>query len=731
LKNRISIILSKSKIMTYDIKNAPNRVGNVKLFLIQAFFVAVISLLCFLAIAAQTKSRPKPAQNTQNAAKFSGVYAGIQVIYGYNNTSLYTHCYYFRPDGTFATELEQPDWQTRVDGKFTVAGDKISAWENGEKEPDILEITDPATIQASGYVLGKFKVVNSIPADGFSRSSSASSGGNGTGVAYVGTSSSSDFVFDGKGNFSNNEGSSVAVIGSNVGGGGGNNSSFSGRYAIKDSVLTLNYPDGRTEVKSLFISDFSNPVVALINGSYFFGSDKPTAQTKVAPTPEPRKRPNPTVSKKESPVQKGFTGGVYAGVLFRPGINGMDSTTYTFYFRPDGTYAKEFDKPDWKSRVDGTYTLKGKTITLSEMEGGKPDTMEIDDDGSLDDGAYSLFKLNFMNSAPAKRLENKSASSMGGGVTGMVYVGRFSNNVFKFDGKGNFSNDESGTTSIIGDSIGGGASHDGKTFGTYTIKDSVLRLKYNDGTIVEKSFFYSETPEVMALIDGYFYYEYDEKDDEKTKPQVTEKPIDAAPDGRKILAAANTAQGGAKLDNLKTLRLKGNGMGLDITILVDVANQRIRNEIWSGGKLAAVEQVQGNAGWQWANNQKTPLTAKRIKELKRGFKTGILGLQSNLIKTASIQSAEIKEEGNVKTVIVEIDGEKYGMVFDANDYLVGEVSVSEDGKETTISKDFRKVDGIVFPFSSTATSELETVVINFTSVEVNPAFVENHWSVPN
>lgn len=427
--------------------------------------------------------------------------------------------------------------------------------------------------------------------------------------------------------------------------------------------------------------------------------------------------------------------GVYGGILLLPGLNGMTITTYTYYFRPDGTYATEFDKPDWKTRVDGTYTLQGRTITLSKMSGKKPDTMEIKDDGNIDDGSYTLHKLNIMNSVPAKRLENKSASSIGGMGTEMTYVGVFSNRIFIFDGKGNFSNDDSRTVAVIGENIGGGNTKDDVGGGTYTIKDSVLTLTYKNGKTDTRSFFYAEKPEVMALINGSFYYEYENKTNKnvsaKSKAEKKETRSEAAPDGLKILQQANAAHGGIKLDNLKTLRMTGNAFGLDLTLLIDVVNQKIRYEFRQGSNLAAIEQVEGNDGWQWTNKKKLPLTEKRRAEIKKSFNTGLLGLRSGLIKSMSIQSVEFKKENNFKTVIAEIGGEKYAMIFDAENLLVGEVSVESGMQQTVISKDFRNVNGLVLPYFSTVTSGTQKVTIVFSTVEVNPVINENAWAVPN
>ena len=427
--------------------------------------------------------------------------------------------------------------------------------------------------------------------------------------------------------------------------------------------------------------------------------------------------------------------GVYGGILLLPGLNGMTITTYTYYFRPDGTYATEFDKPDWKTRVDGTYTLKGKTITLSKMSGKKPDTMEIKDDGNIDDGSYTLHKLNIMNSVPAKRLENKSASSVGGMGTEMTYVGVFSNRIFIFDEKGGFSNDDSRTVAVIGENIGGGNSKDNVGGGTYTIKDSVLTLTYKNGTTNTRSFFYAEKPEVMALINGSFYYEYKNKENKNEPAKLNkgkkETRSEVAPDGLKILQQANAAHGGIKLDNLKTLRMTGSAFGLDLTLLIDLVKQKIRYEFRQGDNLAAIEQVEGDDGWQWVNKKKLPLTKKRLIEIKKNFNTGLLGLRSSLIKSISIQSAEIKKENNFRTVIAEIGGEKYAMIFDAENRLVGEVSVENGVRQTVISKDFRNINGLVLPYSSTVTSGTKKLTIVFSSIEVNPVINENIWAVPN
>ena len=117
--------------------------------------------------------------------------------------------------------------------------------------------------------------------------------------------------------------------------------------------------------------------------------------------------------------------------------------------------------------------------------------------------------------------------------------------------------------------------------------------------------------------------------------------------------------------------------------------------------------------------------------MKKSFNTGLLGLRSSLLKSISVQSAEIKKESNVKTVIVEINGEKYGMIFDAENRLVGEVSTEDGVRQTTISKDFRSIGEVVLPYSSTVNSGTQTVIVNFSPIEVNPTIDENGWASPD
>lgn len=457
------------------------------------------------------------------------------------------------------------------------------------------------------------------------------------------------------------------------------------------------------------------------------------------------KRPVPV---KSPPVTATKFGGVYAGTELVYGFNGLDINTYTYYFRADGTFSTEFDELDWRTRVDGTFTVKGATVTALANGDKEPDTFEIQSNGHLKLRGADLQRFSVADSVPAKRLENKSASSSGGISTGgaVPYVGVFSNRVFVFDGRGNFSNDSRSSTVISGENIGGGTTNKNQGGGTYTIKDSVLTLKYADGTTLTKSFFYNAgegSDELAAVIDGRFYFEYKDGDEaekstaaapetKKQTPVKAAQPANAAD----VLKAANRVHGGDKLDNLKTLKLTGKLTGAngavdyDVVIIYDFARQKVRNEFALNKKIDMVEQLDGAASFSWIKGQKSPLPDARAAELKQGLLTGIFGLRSDVLKSVEVASITVNQEKNLKTIRVSVGGKEYGWIFDAENRLILEASTEDNQQRLDLSEDFRTVDGILLPFSNV--SQLGALILNLklSSIEVNPNLTEKDWASP-
>ncbi len=700
------------------------------------------------AITKTSKSNPT-SKNLSNTT-LNGAYAGTSTpnLNPFGGTiSFQTYAFYFRQNGTYATELDEPDWQTRVDGTYRIAGNKvfIQSKDVGDK-PEEIEIKENGSLYYRYSYLFKLEVANNVPAVVVENKSASGGGGQIQGTVYVGNISNTIYNFDGKGNFSNSRKSATLISGANIGGGVSGSSGGVGTYTLKNGLLTLTYRDGTVIKKSFFYTeDDEGDGTALIDGSYYFEPDELNVKT------------TNSIAKKDTtqiktPVKSGVItslNGAYAGSsvpVFFPG-GGSSSSSYRYYFRPNGTYTTELDEPNWQTRIDGNYKItRGKVTLIPNKIGEKSFEMDIEEEGaSLVYGSNTLFKLNVMNNIPEIVVENSGGTSSGGNGTGTTFVGVSFSGVYNFDGKGKFTNNASSSSVISGANVGGGSSNESGGFGTYTIKDSLLTLKYDDGKVVKRSFFYIEFSHGgTAMIDGSLYYEPDEAEKSKTNNNAEtpikkeDTPIESAEKredliikSSRMLKLANMAHGGDKLDSLKTIRLTGKALGFEITILVDATNQKVRNEFRKSGKLMLVEQLDGENSWLWGDNLKSPMTNQKRKELRKSLTTGLFALQSNAIKSEAFQTADPNLKGNLKSLLVLVDGEKYGMIFDEKNRLVAELSNDDGVLQTTYSEDYRNVSGIMIPFKSKVVLGEKSIEVKYSTIEVNPIFSEKDWSIPN
>ena len=479
----------------------------------------IIILSCLLlvlsvCISAQTKSRQRVSNSATSS--ITGVYAGFSLpLVGVNgDMQTYMRTFYFRENGTYVTELDERDWQTRVDGNYKIIGNKLIIQSNlaGDSPSEIEIKENGGFLFYSGASLMKLNAVNSIPAVIVNNNSGASSGGIGTNNIFVAVSSSDLYNFDGRGNFSHNSSSASIISGASVGGGKSKNNSGGGTYTIKNGLLTLNYSDGKVVKKSFFYSESDGDGTALINGSFHFETDESkNNQPNVVPT---------KVSESKIPTTKNSANktlnGAYAGSQTDIFTTGVSTYTHTYYFRPDGTYTTELDKPDWQTRIDGTYSLKGKKVMLVENERGQTKEFELNDNGGLD-GYPTLIKYNVANAVPARYFETTSANTTGGLGSGVRAYGTISESSLNFDGNGRFSHSNS-LLKVRPDS----EKTNSRGGGSYTIRNSLLTLTYDDGTINKVSFFYfEENGEAFALIGGNVYWENEEA--KKSKPNGVQK----------------------------------------------------------------------------------------------------------------------------------------------------------------------------------------------------------------
>jgi hypothetical protein len=241
------------------------------------FFILVLSLSVFpVCVATQTKVRPRDANSA--ITTLNGAYAGSSTTFVFNAGVQNTYySYYFRPNGTYTTNLDEANWQTDIEGNYKIAGKKVTLYPKkaGEENEEMDIAEEGESLVWNGRTLFKLKVMNSIPAVVVEKTGGSSSGGIGTGTVFVGVSFYGVYNFDGKGNFSNNSSSATIVSGESVGGGSSRENGGVGTYTIKDSLLTLNYKDGKVEKKSFFYVEFDGDGTALINGSFYYEPDEP------------------------------------------------------------------------------------------------------------------------------------------------------------------------------------------------------------------------------------------------------------------------------------------------------------------------------------------------------------------------------------------------------------------------------------------------------------------------
>ena len=76
-----------------------------------------------------------------------------------------TIAFYFRPNGTYTTKLDQPDWQTHIDGTYSIVGNTVTLLKNDGGESAKYELNEKQTILSKGDVsLNKYLIANLIPA---------------------------------------------------------------------------------------------------------------------------------------------------------------------------------------------------------------------------------------------------------------------------------------------------------------------------------------------------------------------------------------------------------------------------------------------------------------------------------------------------------------------------------------------------------------------------------------
>ncbi len=202
------------------------------------------------------------AQNYLN-----GAFAGSDVSYTITGMARYDYAYLFRPDGTFTSELAKKDFQTRVDGHYTITGKKMRMVFNNGSES--FKTVNSASWLFGGFDLFKYEIVDQVPPHTFKYTNGASMGGEGTGMPYTGGMGSSYLSLDGKGNFSNTSFGTGSIASPDFSHGSFSKSGGDGTYTLKNGLLTLKYKDGTVVTQSFFYSG-GKTTSALINGTVYY-----------------------------------------------------------------------------------------------------------------------------------------------------------------------------------------------------------------------------------------------------------------------------------------------------------------------------------------------------------------------------------------------------------------------------------------------------------------------------
>jgi hypothetical protein len=406
---------------------------------------------------------------------------------------------------------------------------------------------------------------------------------------------------------------------------------------------------------------------------------------------------------------------VYAGTAYEydqtSDAGEMVRTDYVFYFRPNSSFCSGLDKADWQKRVDGTYSITGNQLKMKFLNDGSEKIILLSVTGETgQSGAATFIRLNLSNSVP-------------NGFYKYVRSAGKQDGFYFTDGK--FKRTTSLTT------VSGGSNNSGEG-GSYTISNSLLGLKFDNGRTANYSFFSSNEKKSIVVLNGDIYY-LDE--DELAKHQREANPAaakasDVLEAGMNLLKQANQSHGGKYLDNLTTLKAVMNTNNLTLTMQADFTRQIVRLESSLQGNTILLEQMEGNSGWSFDGNGYAPLSPQRVTELKRYLFCGLLGLKSDILakSTATMQT----QQYDLSSVMVVVNSIRAGYIINnRNSRLEALIMVDPLSGTTTFTySDFKKTGNILLPYTEIVQAGKHAQTITYESYDINPTLPANAWAKP-
>ena len=434
---------------------------------------------------------------------------------------------------------------------------------------------------------------------------------------------------------------------------------------------------------------------------------------------------------------------VYGGRGFIWGLH-MSSYDLVVLLRSDGTFCEHLEDIDWQTKIDGRYKKFNDKIVMDYLDSAEEnDTIFFERDEVGDEiisyGGAQMVKMAIANTIPEGFYKFSKASSSGGMGTGLAYVGTQSNEGYNFYKDGTFDRSSSSGVFLSGKNVGGGSGSESSGKGKYSIKQGLLTLNYNDGTIAKSSFFYSRPDNgdkgvFMAAINGFIFFSGKEEEDNTrrngtsdTPNKVTDRDAKSMEQqGMQILRDAKMAHGDQSIDRLKTMTADISFSELSFKVSMDFERSYLRLESTSPG-FVYVEQLEGNEGWVYQNNRTTPLSKERKAELRMTFFTGLFGLREEVLKQLKVEDV-VETKENLILVLAQMGKHKIGYVVDKKDHLLVAALVHKNGKsEITHYSNLKEDAGILLPFMETTESKDGNTVVNYKQYQINPNLTDKDW----
>ena len=437
---------------------------------------------------------------------------------------------------------------------------------------------------------------------------------------------------------------------------------------------------------------------------------------------------------------------VYSGRNFTWGMN-KGSYDLTVLLRTDGTFCEDLEEPDWQTKVTGHYKKIPQGVFLKYVDNSiENDTIffEKDEDGyeSVSYGGAQMVKMEIPNSVPPGYYSFSRATSSGGMGTGTIYVGTSSYEGYNFYENGTFDRSSSGGVVVSDSHVGGGSSSENSGKGKYTIKNGLLTLTYNDGTIEKHSFFYDNDggKEFMVAIDGSIFFYGDEDESEETAEILENSPQRASEDerltesklkdiGAKVLNNIKQAHGGSQIDQVKTAKATMLVSGMRFKILIDFAKRYVRLESLEPS-FNYIEQLENNKGWVYQNNMVQNLGSDRIDELQTLFIGGVFGLKSEVLAKTEILDIREAEDG-MMLITLNNEGKIFGFIYHKSDHtLAGSFLLKNGENEITTYENMEKIEGVYIPLKEITQINTDLIEVSYETFEINPKVDISEWSRP-